>query len=124
MRKNENLKLPRWIIKKIKHGEEDEDFSAIAVGTIFIYLVSAIAYFVYAPFGREYLALEISVAIAVLAFIAIFGVWLVGQVAYLDSLRKKALICFEHSKTEEEKEKAILRLKTLYLPIPDEVKTA
>ena len=124
MRKNENLKLPRWIIKKIKHGEEDEDFSAMAVGTIFIYLVSAIAYFVYAPFGREYLALEISIAIAVLAFIAISGVWFVDQVTYLDSLRKDALISFEHPKTEEEKKEAASRLKMLYVPIPDEIETA
>ncbi len=122
MRKIESLKLPRWIIKKIKHGKEDEDFSALVVGLIFIYAVSAIAYFVYAPFGREYLNLEVIVAIAVLAFIAISGVWFVAQVTYLDSLRKEALISFEHSKTEKEKEEATSRLDMLYVPIPSELK--
>ena len=124
MKKIENLKLPRWIIKKIKHGEEDEDFSAMAVGTIFIYAVSAIAYFVYAPFGREYLNIEVIVAVAVLASIGISGVWLVSQVAYLDSLRKEALISFEYSKTTEEREDATLKLETLCVPIPDGIKTA
>ena len=124
MRKNENLKLPRWIIKKIKHGKEDEDFSALVVGLIFIYVVSTIAYFVYAPFGREHLNLEVVVAIAVFAFIVISGVWFVDQVTYLDSLRKDALISFEHPKTEEEKKEAASRLKMLYVPIPDEIETA
>jgi len=124
MRKIANLKLPRWIIKKIKHGKEDEDFSAMAVGTIFIYAVSAIAYFVYAPFGREYLVLELIIAITILASIGISGVWLVSQVAYLDSLRKEALISFEYSKTTEEREDATLRLETLCVPIPDGIKTA
>lgn len=122
MKKIENLKLPRWIIKKIKHGEEDEDFSAMAVGTIFIYAVSAIAYFVYAPFGREYLNIEVIVAVAVLAIMGIFGLWFVAQVTYLDSLRREALISFEYSKTEEEKDEATSRLKMLYVPIPSEVK--
>ena len=124
MRKIANLKLPRWIIKKIKHGKEDEDFSAVVVGIISIYAVSAVAYFVYAPFGREYLVLELLIAITILAFIGISGVWLVSQVAYLDSLRKEALISFEHSKTIEEKKEAILRLETLCVPIPDGIKTA
>jgi hypothetical protein len=124
MRKIENLKLPRWIIKKIKHGKEDEDFSAMAVGTIFIYAVSAIAYFAYAPFGREYLNLEVIVAITILALMGIFGFWFVAQVSYLDSLRNEALISFEHSKTKEEREDATLRLETLCVPIPDGIKTA
>jgi len=124
MRKIANLKLPRWIIKKIKHGKEDEDFSAVVVGIIFIYAVSAIAYFVYAPFGREYLVLELIIAITILASIGISGVWLVSQVAYLDSLRKEALISFEYSKTTEEREDATLRLETLCVPIPDGIKTA
>ena len=124
MRKIGNLKLPRWIIKKIKHGKEDEDFSAIMVGLIFIYVAVTIAYFVCAPFGREHLKLEVIVAIAVLAFIVISEIWLVSQIAYLDSLRKESLVSFKYSKTEEEKNEAALRLKMLYVPIPNEVKTA
>lgn len=124
MRKIAKLKLPRWIIRDIKYGKEDEDFSAVVVGIISIYVVSAIAYFVYAPFGREYLVLELIIAITILAFIGISGVWLVSQVAYLVSLRKEALIRFEYSKTEKEREDATSRLEILCVPIPNEIKAA
>lgn len=93
MRKN-SLKLPRWIIKNLQHGKENEDLSSIVVGALALYSVCAIAYFAYAPFGRGHLALEVVAALGILAFILLFGFWLIAQVALLDSLRKEALLGF------------------------------
>ena len=121
MRNLESLRLPRWIIKSIQPGKENEDLTSLVVGIIALYAVVAIVYFAYAPFGREHLFLEVIAAIAILALIVhcvIF--WLIHQVAHLDSLRKEALVSFQNSKTEEEKKEATTRLETLYVPIPEE----
>jgi hypothetical protein len=48
-----------------------------------------------------------------------FGYWLTGQVTLLDSLRKEALVVYKNSKTEEEINQAHLRLKKLWVPIPN-----
>lgn len=124
MRNLESLKLPRWIIKSIQPGKENEDLSSLVVGIIALYAVCAIAYFAYAPFGRERLFLEVIVAIAILAMIVMIGFWLIAQVAHLDSLRKEALVSLENSKTEEEKKEAITRLETLYVPLPKKSEAA
>ncbi len=125
MRKN-SLRLPRWIIKSLQHGKENEDLSSIVVGALALYSVCAIAYFACAPFGRGHLALEVVAALGILAFILLFGFWLIAQVALLDSLRKEALISFENLKKEKEiskKEKEISdvkeRLKKLCVPVPE-----
>lgn len=118
MRNLESLKLPLWIIKNIQSGKENEDLTSLLVGIIALYTVVAIVYFAYAPFGREHLFLEVIAAIAILALIVMIGFWLIAQVAHLDSLRKEALVSFQNSKTEKEKEDATARLEALYVPIP------
>jgi len=120
MKNLENLKLPRWIIKNIQSGKENEDLTSLVVGIIALYAVVAIVYFAYAPFGREHLFLEVIAAIAILALIVLVIFWLIPQVAHLDSLRKEALVSFQNSKTEEEKKEATTRLEMLYVPIPEE----
>jgi len=123
MKNLESLKLPRWIIKSIQPGKENEDLTSLVVGIMALYTICAIAYFAYAPFGREHLFLEIIAAIAILVLIVMIGFWMIVQVACLDSLRKEALISFENSKTEKERKDATSRLEFLYVPIPKKVKT-
>ena len=118
MRKN-SLRLPRWIIKSLQHGKENEDLSSIVVGALALYSVCAIAYFACAPFGRGHLALEVVAALGILAFILLLGFWLIAQVALLDSLRKEALLGFKNSKTEKEVSDAKKRLQKLYVPVPE-----
>ena len=120
MRNLESLRLPRWIIKSIQPGKENEDLTSLLVGIIALYAVVAIVYFAYAPFGREHLFLEVIVAIAILTLIVLVMIWLIPQVAHLDSLWREALVSFQNSKTEEEKDEATARLEALYVPIPKE----
>jgi len=120
MKNLKSLRLPRWIIKRIQPGKENEDLTSLVVGIIALYAVGAIAYFAYVPFGREHLYLEVIAAIAILVLIVRIGLWLIAQVAHLDSLRKEALVSFQNSKTEKEKEDATARLEALYVPIPKE----
>ena len=117
MRKK-SLRLPRWIIKHIQHGKENEDLGSILVNLGVFYLMGLVAFFVYNPFGSEYLTTEILCAIAILMLLARLGYWLTEQVALLDSMRKEAIICRRNSKTEKEIEESDERLEMLYVPIP------
>jgi hypothetical protein len=118
MKNLKSLRLPRWIIKRIQPGKENEDLTSLVVGIIALYAVGAIAYFAYAPFGREHLYLEVIAAIAILVLIVRIGLWLIAQVAHLDSLRREAVIIYKNSKTEKEEKEATTRLEELYVPIP------
>jgi cell division protein FtsL len=113
MRNLESLKLPRWIIKSTKPGEEDADFSSFVVGFLALYTVGTIAYFAVAPIGREHIVLDVIIALAILVVIVFTCRWLIAQAAYLKTKRKEAKVSFVNSKTEKEKEEAISRLKSL-----------
>ena len=83
MRNLESLKLPRWIIKSTKPGEEDADFSSFVVGFLALYTVGTIAYFAVAPIGREHIVLDVIIALAILVVIVFTCRWLIAQAAYL-----------------------------------------
>jgi len=113
-----SLRLPNWIIKSIQHGKEDDDLSSILVNIGVFYLLGLVAFFVYSPFGSEYVTTEIICAIGIFLLLVMLGYWLTGQVTLLDSLRKEALVVYKNSKTEEEIAEANSRLKKLWVPIP------
>ena len=113
MRNLKGLKLPHWIIKSVKPGNEDEDFTSVIVGVLAFYAVGAIVYFAAAPFGREHIILDVIVALAILAIIVLCCWWLIAQAALLRDLRREAKVSFVNSKTEKEKADAISRLKLL-----------
>jgi len=113
-----SLRLPNWIIKSIQFGKENDDLGSIIVNLGVFYLMGLVAFFVYSPFGNEYLTMEIICAIGVFFLIAMFGYWLIGQVTLLDTLRKEAIILYKNSKTQKQKQEAISRLEVLYVPIP------
>lgn len=113
-----SLRLPNWIIKSIQHGKENDELSSILVNIGVFYLLGLVAFFVYNPFGSEYLTTEIICAIGVLLMLILFGYWITAQIALLDSLRKEALVVYKNSKTEDEIAKADLRLKKLWVPTP------
>ena len=113
-----SLRLPNWIIRSIQHGNEDCDLSSMLVNIGVFYLMGVVAFFFYAPFGSEHLFLQIICVIAVLLLLIVFGYWLTGQIALLDSLRKEALVLYKNSKTEKEIMDANLRLKELYVSVP------
>jgi hypothetical protein len=114
-----SLRLPNWLIKSIQHGKENDDLGSILVNIGVFYLLGLVAFFVYSPFGSEYIALQIICAVGILLLLAVFCFWLTGQVTLLDSLRKEALVVYKNSKTEEEINQAHLRLKKLWVPIPN-----
>ena len=103
--RSKSLKLPRWIIKSTKPGEEDADFSSFVVGFLALYTVGTIAYFaVVAPLGREHIVLDVIIALAILVVIVFTCRWLIAQAAYLKTKRREAKVSFVNSKTEKEKE--------------------
>lgn len=118
MKDLKSLMLPTWIIKSIQHGKEDDDLGSILVNIGVFYLLGLVAFFMYSPFGDEYLFLQIICAIGVLLLLVAFGFWLTAQVTLLDSMRKEALVVYKNSKTEEEIAEANSRLKKLWVPIP------
>ena len=111
--RSKSLKLPRWIIKSTKPGEEDADFSSFVVGFLALYTVGTIAYFAVAPLEREHIVLDVIIALAILVVIVFTCRWLIAQAAYLKTKRREAKVSFVNSKTEKEKEEAISRLKLL-----------
>ena len=114
-----SLRLPNWIIKSIQFGKENDDLGSIIVNLGVFYLIGLVAFFVYSPFGTEYLAMQIICAIGVFFLLGMFGYWLIGQVTLLDTLRKEAIVLYENSKTPKQKQEAISRLEVLYVPIPN-----
>jgi hypothetical protein len=119
MKKTKNLKLPNWVIKNIEYSKEDEELSFIVVNSGAFYMLGLVMFFVYNPFGKEYLATEIICAIGIGILVTMVCLWLVPQITLLDSLRKEAVISYKNSRTKEEKEKAVSRLELLYVPIPE-----
>ena len=115
MKNLNSLRLPNWLIKSIQHGKENEDLCSIIVDIGVFYLLALVAFFVYNPFGSEHIALQIICAIGILLLLAVFCLWLTGQIALLDSLRKEALVVYKNSKTEEEIAQAHLRLEKLWV---------
>jgi hypothetical protein len=113
-----SLRLPNWIIKSIQFGKENDDLGSIIVNLGVFYLIGLVAFFVYSPFGTEYLAMQIICAIGVFFLLGMFGYWLIGQVTLLDTLRKEAIVLYENSKTPKQEQEAISRLEVLYVPIP------
>ena len=127
MRNLKGLKLPHWIIKSVKPGNEDEDFTSVIVGVLAFYAVGAIVYFAAAPFGREHIILDVIVALAILAVIIMIDYWLIGQAAKLQKNREETQVSYDlckESGTEEEKEEAISRLEYLCVQPKDSAKTA
>ena len=119
MKRFVGLKLPRWLVKRIHHGNENDDLGSILVNIVVFYFLSVVAFFVYIHFGREYLPVEIICVIGIFLLLIMFGYWLTVQVVLLETLRKEALVFYENSKTDGEfKEEACSRLKYLYVPIP------
>ena len=114
-----SLRLPNWLIRSFHYGKENEKLSSILVDIGVSYLLGLVVFFVYSPFGSEYIALQIICAVGVLLLLAVFCFWLTGQVTLLDSLRKEALVLYKNSRTDEEIAQAHLRLEKLKIPIPN-----
>ena len=119
MKRLNSLRLPNWLIKSIQHGKENDDLGSILVNIGVFYLLGLVAFFVYSPFGSEYIALQIICAVGILLLLAVFCFWLTGQVTLLDSLRKEALVANKNSKTLVQKQEAVSRLKKLKIPVPN-----
>ena len=94
MKKN-NLKLPNWVIKKIKNGKEGEAGS-ISVAIVFYSLALVVGFLTYNPFGVS-LILKIIFAVLIFAVSFIAAIWFYNQVMILEDLRKSEK--FKTSKT-------------------------
>jgi len=105
--------LPKWIIKSIKPGEEDQNVSSAVVAALAMYVVGVVFIFYWEPFGDGNRWKETCLAICILAIMIALGFLFVTHVDLLEKTRikvindyKKAEAQIETAQNREEKIKA------------------
>ena len=81
--------LPKWIVKSIKPGEEDESVSSAVAAALAMYLIGIVWIYYIEPFGEGNRLNEVCLDICILTILVVIGFFFITNVALLQKTRIK-----------------------------------